>query len=128
MNLKKIANQLPITLPVSLFVFLFSDLVMENIVGGISSSLGLPFPYWHCVFMPDLTASWDVSYFSPLFLAIDLFLFILLTILIYGLFSSKEIDIKKINKISLCILVIFNIFAWYFFFKHVISVSFAPIC
>jgi len=128
MKFKKIIDQLPITLPISLLAFLLVDLMMENIVGGISSSLGLPFPYWHCVFMSDLTSSSDVSYFSPLFLAIDVILFILITALIYNSFGKKKIDIKKLNKLPLFILAMFNIFVLYYFFKHIIFISLMPIC
>jgi len=128
MSFKKIINQLPVTLPISLLAFLFSDLMMENVVGGFSLSLGLPLPYWCCVFMPDLTSSGDGSYFSPLFLAIDVILFILITDLIYNSFGKKKINIKKLNKLPLFILAMFNIFVLYYFFKHVISISLMPIC
>ncbi len=78
--------------------------------------------------MTDLTSSDDVSCFSLLFLVIDVILFILIIALIYDSFGKKKIDIKKINKLSLFILAMFNIFVLYYFFKHVIFISLMPIC
>lgn len=122
MNFKKIVSQLIITIPISLLAFLFSDSIEGNIMGGIGTSVGFPFTYYHCVFMPELTNGNYINYNRPFVLVLDILLFILITAIIYSSFSDKEFDIKKLSKISLFEIGVFNIFVLYIFIQYITPV------
>jgi hypothetical protein len=88
-NKKTLLKSLIISIPLSLTAFYFIDNLMGFTVGGLSTTVGFPIPYYHNVFETP-----EIEYYNPVIKFVDIFIFYIITSLIsYFIIKDKQRNI-----------------------------------
>jgi hypothetical protein len=88
-NKQKLFKSLLLSIPLAIVVFYVINFIMGSIIGGISTTLGFPIPYYH-----DVYETPNIEYYIPIIKIVDILIFYIIITLITYLKINKQQNIK----------------------------------